>query len=309
MQNSLRKYIERPTTQHISSTTLDKVQQPVIYICQDVQFNYSKAKSYGYSKLTHFFFGIIDYPNISWNGNHGNRSFKYLQQQFYQANYSSVMKNNIESGYSNQMEPKDTAIVFRIPVGFCLLAENHDRFVRIKTAEKTTIYMTDPLKDNMLIIPQMENGKFSIGVNENGVYDNNVYKVKLSVLESDIKEDQTCIDYEKRGTSYGDCVHKSIEDTFISLYGCLPPWLTNSDEQTCGGQHKETMIPSIEYLDDVRNDFTNFYYELDLMYIKQCLPPCTTMKIDLIDTGIRKYKRGITLTPFLCKRSYPNKEK
>ena len=286
MQNSIRKYIERPTTQHTSTTTLDKVKQPVIYICQDNQFNYSKAKDYGYSKLSYFYFGIIGYPNISWNSKHENRSFKYLQQNLYQANYSkhTLIKNNIKGGYYEQLEPKEDDIVFRIPVGFCWQAKHLDKFYRIQSTNRTTIYLTDPLKDNMLMIPQVENGKFSIGMNENGFYDNNVYKMKLSVVESGLKEGQTCIDYEKRDSSYGDCLHKTIKDTFLSLYGCLPPWFPKSNELTCG-QNNEILIPTKENLDDVRNDFSNFYYELDLLYIKPCLPPCKTMKIDFIDTS------------------------
>ena len=282
MQNSVRKYFEKPKTQHTSTTTFDKVKKPVVYICQSDQFSYSKAEEHGYTKLAHFTFGILGYPNISWNGNFRNTTFKDLQQYIYQANYADTkITNNDKVTYLKDAEDND--IAFIIPVGFCWHA-HIDKYFRIHTSEETTIYLTDPLKANKLMIPQLEQGKFSIGVKGNGFYDNNVYKMKLTLFNSQINEGLSCIDYEKRGTSYGDCIHKSIEDTFLSLYGCLPPWFPNSDKMTCG-QHKEILIPTLETLKNISSDYSNFYYDLDMSYIKPCLPPCETIRLDFMDTS------------------------
>ena len=134
MQNSVRKYFEIPKTRHSSTTTFDKVKKPVIYICQSDQFNYSKAEEHGYAKLSHFTFGILGYPNISWNGNGRNTTFNELQQYIYQANYTNTkVLNNGKVTYLQEAQQND--IAFMIPVGFCWHA-HIDKYFRIHTIQR-----------------------------------------------------------------------------------------------------------------------------------------------------------------------------
>ena len=74
MQNSFRKYSEGPIVQQTSFQNIDKVTPPIVYACQDRQFNFKTAKSYGYSLIYSFLTGVLDgKEEISWKGKYGNK--------------------------------------------------------------------------------------------------------------------------------------------------------------------------------------------------------------------------------------------
>ena len=79
-QNSIWKYFSKPVIQQTSTTNLNNIKKPVIYVCQDNQFNYLKAKSYGYEWLAGFASGDVkDSGKISWKSKYDNLTFKELQ--------------------------------------------------------------------------------------------------------------------------------------------------------------------------------------------------------------------------------------
>ena len=43
MQNSVRKYLDKPVVQQTSTTSLDNIKKPLLYVCQDGQFNYTES--------------------------------------------------------------------------------------------------------------------------------------------------------------------------------------------------------------------------------------------------------------------------
>ena len=58
-QQSVRKYFEYPVVVQTCNVPVQDLQAPVVYICQDDQFNYTKSKSNGYKLFTHFMAGIL----------------------------------------------------------------------------------------------------------------------------------------------------------------------------------------------------------------------------------------------------------
>ncbi len=284
MQNSIRKYLEKPLVEQTSFVTFDKINKPVIYICQDDQFNYTLAKMYGYKSMNQFTFGELENLNttkITWNGGHENKTYADLQSSLFRPNYTeypTIFMND----HDEAVENKD--MVYLVPLGFCLRITNSNRFMLIRTNEKSTIFFTDPLKMNNLKISQLKNGKFTFGPHGIKLYDSKVYKIKLSIHNTQINDGQTCVDYDKNGTGYGECIDSSIQELFLSLYGCLPPWFPNSGKMRCGN-NQEIPVPEEDKFEFIRKDFMNFYYDLDLKIIKPCLPPCTSMGLEYIDTS------------------------
>ncbi len=96
------------------------------------------------------------------------------------------------------------------------------------------------------------------------------------------------------GISYGECIDNSMKETVIDMYGCLPPWFPNSGESKCY-PNKGIQLPDQNKMNRVGNDFVNFAYELDQKLFKTCLPPCVTIRLDFIETGIATYKDYIKI--------------
>ena len=89
MQNSLWKYLSKPIVQQTSKTSLDKIERPIIYVCQDNQFQYSESPKYGYHYLTQFISGNIENGKLSWKGKHGNLTYRELHKRLFQYNYTN----------------------------------------------------------------------------------------------------------------------------------------------------------------------------------------------------------------------------
>ena len=91
MQNSIIKYMNKPivlleTTKHINN-----IKWPIVYVCQDSQFNFLKAKPYGYQSFRRFAMGQINYTNtISWKGKHGNTTYETLVENIFDVDYSKL---------------------------------------------------------------------------------------------------------------------------------------------------------------------------------------------------------------------------
>ena len=48
MQHSINKFVEKPIVQVSSTTSIANIKMPVIYVCQDAQFDYALSNFYGY---------------------------------------------------------------------------------------------------------------------------------------------------------------------------------------------------------------------------------------------------------------------
>ena len=59
MQHSITKYVEKPIVQVSSTTDIDNIQMPIIYVCQDAQYGYTVSNFYGYKWMSDFFGSLI----------------------------------------------------------------------------------------------------------------------------------------------------------------------------------------------------------------------------------------------------------
>ena len=92
MQNSLKKYVDNPTVQQTSSKLLNDIDKPVIYVCQDAQFNYKKAQQNGYESYTDFTIGwMSNSDKITWASKFGNYTFNELTEIIFEEDYSNFV--------------------------------------------------------------------------------------------------------------------------------------------------------------------------------------------------------------------------
>ena len=99
MKHSIEKYFEGPTMPQTSQTLVDEVTMPVLYACQDRQFNHAKGNYYGYDFQKSFIFGTLKGSNLtSWKGKYGNMTSTELLKELYEADYSKY------SAFTKKME-------------------------------------------------------------------------------------------------------------------------------------------------------------------------------------------------------------
>ena len=80
VEQSMEKFLKHPIVEQLSQTTIDKIKLPVVYLCQNGQYNISMAKSLGYDWNTYFLAGRVTNSTFpSWRGIHQNMSFKEVQ--------------------------------------------------------------------------------------------------------------------------------------------------------------------------------------------------------------------------------------
>ena len=97
IQNSLRKYHDSPVVQQRSLTTIDSIRKPSIYVCEDNQFNYTKAQAFGYKDMIDFSIGeLMNSDKKTWLGKHGNLTFEEILEYVFDSDYS-----RFKSVYSN----------------------------------------------------------------------------------------------------------------------------------------------------------------------------------------------------------------
>ena len=221
-QNSIRKYITRPITTQTSTKTFDEIQQPLIYLCQDGQFNFTEARNIGYQTLTLFTMGKLNDSNkYTWNGRYGNISYHEVQDRIYNFNYSNVKVLNSKTGDSSDLEIADTEMVYFAPLGFCLNIMPTNKFTVIENTKKSELYLVDPAGANKLRMFESNDAKTHFGPTGEGHYDDKIFEIEVKIHDMHIRHSSTCMDYEQMGTSYDPFVLNEMETFFLKWYNCL----------------------------------------------------------------------------------------
>ena len=116
MENSMEQFLRPPIVQQVLIVKLDEIQKPLIYVCQDGQFNYSTARSNGYRSLTQFLIGMIQYQdNLSWNGKNENKTFEEQKEEIYEYNYTSLVAQTGKS--VNEKADAESEVILIVPFG------------------------------------------------------------------------------------------------------------------------------------------------------------------------------------------------
>ena len=82
-----KAYCYYPDDVHIK-----KILKPVIYACQVDQFDYTHARTFGYTSISRFMVGHNAQRDTkaTWRGTHDDIPFKTLQLKLFKNNYDSV---------------------------------------------------------------------------------------------------------------------------------------------------------------------------------------------------------------------------
>ncbi len=283
MQNSVLKYFAKPVVIESSSKDLADIEKPVFYVCQDEQFNYTKAKTLGYKHQTDYTKGKLkDSDSITWRGKDGNKTFMEMQKLLFEYNYTSHLVQLTNKGWYNQdVENDQSEEVYFAPYGFCMKLKKIKSLIYISSTEKSKIYIVDPVLANDVRNTFVDNGKLTFGptVASKKFFDYYVLKMIISLHDQSIYAGQKCTIYENLGTFYGDCLKDLMKSHLLKWYGCLPPWFPNSSSLTCETS-QQVQLSSFE-VEEMSDMFLSFVTGKDLKIWKTCLPPCVTMTFEL----------------------------
>lgn len=283
IQNSLRKYHASPVVQQRSLTTIDSTRQPSIYVCEETQYNYTKAKAIGYSGMISFSIGeLMKSDRKTWLGKHGNLTFQELLDLVFDSDYSKF-----KSEYSS------TEKLYIIPHGFCMKLVDHNYEQYIKTDRKSMLLLVDPYKETDIRIVEMQNGRLYCGPTTEDFFDSVSYQVDFHLHNSKIYNGKSCTDYEQINSSYGQCIENIMSERLVKCYGCLPPWFPSRKGLTCESE-KAVAIQDTSTCEKVFDEFISLFLGRDLKMFKPCLPPCLKMSLELKQTSRsygKKYAR------------------
>ncbi len=277
MKFSLRKYVERPVSQAIFTVELDQVKKPLIYVCEDGQFNETISKQYGYAYPGKFWTGEVQcMQNASWSGNHGDKSFLELRRMFYQHDYTNFYAF-VLNHTSEDWEEAKHKIEFVNPSGFCMnLSEVITGSELISTVKKSTLFLVDPYYANSIKMLGRENYLLAFGRQVNGLFEGASYDVKIELHDLSVMDGTTCVDYEKLGTSYGKCLEFGWKDFMKKWFGCLLPWISDELHPICQFVEKKTESVYKAFL-----KLEKFFLDIQIKAYNPCLPPCHKMSFKL----------------------------
>ena len=209
LHQSFKKYLKYPIVLEKSRIPVENLPSPTTYICQDNQFNYTKARQYGYHDITHFMAGIMTDKNntsVSWNGKDRNLTFQELEAHLYQKDYSTL-------DASHSMER-----IKLFPHGVCMKLTNvkPDDWLGIKTNLKVLFIIVDHGVENDLRTEEPTDAKISIGPYSETQYEAATYELEYTLHDASIHNGITCIEYSKIETSYRSCL-----DNIMQQHCCL----------------------------------------------------------------------------------------
>ena len=109
--------------------------------------------------------------------------------------------------------------------------------------------------------------------------------IHYEIYDGRIRHGTTCTDYSRLQSSYKDCVLKAIHQYLIEKIGCILPFATlqskDRDEFIC--RENGNVIDQDKW-NILQAFLVSFINEMDGGYLHQCLPPCTTYKVKIIET-------------------------
>ena len=273
MQNSFKKYYQGPVVQERVIVSKHLTKQPIFFVCQADQFNYTTALTNGYSGLINWAKGkLVDSKLITWKGKYGNITYDLL----FDSDYSSF--KSFLSETENRFLPNH---------GLCKMLTDSNSGVYVNAPMRSIVLIIDPYMENSLRVIEMERGRLYFGPTYDNLFDSSAYNVEYRFHDSKIHDGQSCTDYERLDSSYSDCIEDIMKSLFIESYGCLPPWFPSNKGMMCKIE-KEILEDSKVILED----FIDFMLGRDVKLFKSCLPPCLKMSIGIKMTTYNIHQRS-----------------
>jgi hypothetical protein len=262
MQGAVRKYMSKPLIKEHSKGSLEDIQKPLIYLCQDNQFSYSKAADLGYSLYSQYLVGNSSKSDtLTWvGGNSSDQTYDEIEKELYAYNYTDL---TIE--YATL---KHVAIH---PYGFCKQVTNFSMNDPLKITSKNTVkfLILNPYRSSNLRADEILGITHILEAKEN-LYDYNQYRMTYKLFDDTMHEGETCTDYQKDNTSFGECLEMDVKQKLTAMYGCLPQWYPENIEK-CNGT-------SIKWKPDINQYVSNIAGSQEIE--TNCKPPCHTLQMD-----------------------------
>ena len=269
----------RPIVEQTSTIPYDSITQPIIYVCQDNQFNYVSAREIGYPTKTDFTYGITLDRKLTWTGKNGNETYEDLVKLLYKTDYESLLLVASEKRIDgNKKIGADK--VFLNAYGFCMKLLHTNKTVSIESKYETLFFLIDPARSNNLSLNYMTVYMGEFGPSGNNTFQGYNYEVKIQLHNHKILDGETCTDYDKLSSSYGGCLRDKMQESFLNWYGCTPPWIQKKN-QTCDID-KAVQDPSQKFIfEEVEIKMRRFIKGLKTKIFAKCLLPCQSMSMEL----------------------------
>ncbi len=276
MQNSIRKYTERPIVRLESTVKYEEIKEPIHYLCQEGQFNFSKSKEFGYDHFPDFMKGILENTDhASWNGKNENTTFQKLQEILFDYNYTGLNMQTKNKDIT-EWEDKKYELFFISPRGFCMnFGGINSGRSRVHSVKETSFFIVDPFLSTSIRLMGPNNEMLQFGTKSNGVYTRFYFHVTISLHDSRINDGLTCTDYEKYGTSYEQCTKDMMKNVMVKHFNCVFPWLQDSSYKTC------EKIGINQTISDLLQDIGGYLLYRKTKFLPLCKPPCQTMKFHI----------------------------
>ena len=155
-----------------------------------------------------------------------------------------------------------------------------NKTVSIESQLQTKVLLIDPARANNLSLFHMTVYSGEFGPSIANLFHRYNYEVQIQLNDHKILDGETCTDYDKLGSSYGECLQHAIQDSFLNWYGCTPPW--NQKKNFTCDLDKAIKEPSKKSLDDeIDIEMRKFMKGFETESSKKCLLPCKLMKMEL----------------------------
>ena len=266
MQQAIRKYASHPHLQEHSITSIDAIQTPLIYLCNTDQFKHGNARALGYESYTQFLQGKVNGSEMtSWLGNSHNKTFDEVAKTLFNDDYTDLRLENAKG-----------QIVLIQPYGFCIQLLNFSMRAKLKVTSKQTIkfLLLDPYRGTRIRADEAlgPNTKLEVKDNSN---ENLWYNMIYTLHDDSFFDGNTCTDYRKLTTTYGECLEKAVERKLSKSYGCVPKWFPGNMAK-CTRSSQPPSDDILYYVERIGN----------YGYIKsKCKSSCTKLEMQLKRNG------------------------
>ena len=266
MYHAMIKFLNRPEVNESSVTTTEKILKPLMYVCDDDQFNYDTVRKLGYQDKTSYVTGKLNgSENPSWIGNSFENFSAYdLLKSLHNFNYTDV---NVIDGDTAQIP---TEQLYIHPNGFCLkiLDFKFDQAIEITSKHEVRFYILDPYKSSQLRVEEALGHSTVMNV-KNEKFEFNNFKVSYTLYDESIHDGNTCTDYTNKGSTYGECIANEMNEKLLDWFDCIPPWFY--------GNMTKCVNSSRPHNEEAETFLAEFITNSDME--SRCLPSCLSMQM------------------------------
>ena len=277
--NSILKYNDGMIIQKQTTISIDDIKQPDIFVCLDINYDYTKSLSYGYEYMTSLFTGNLkDSVKTTWKGKYKNLTFWDIRNDVYLQEFGNFTVKN--EAYKK---------TFSTNLGYCMHLENTSSG-EMTTTSKLSVLMVDPNNnnDNEVMIDEIENARVTFGPTADHLFDFLNIEIRISLYDARIRDGVSCTDYDKINSSYGQCITGVMRERLLRCFGCLPLWFPDHSGDNGCEVDKDVHVQDEILYQEVFQEMSDIISGWEVKYLDICLPPCKSMAANFRKTAHMK---------------------